>query len=395
MSGNESVAEEIVEAGFEVISPGGRPEELRQAAKAWRKLRSDVAGPEGILQALDKNVEATVGDTWRGPAAEAFRKHWTEFRKAVEQATEQYDEIAAGLDEAADAIEECNEEIQAIYAEIGISIGVGVALSFVTFGFGGAAAAANAARLAAQAVRIAGRLGEILRRIGTAFRTLRTLAQTHKFLANVGINAIGNFAGSLGGAAVEGGGITPAELGEAAWQSSLGALAGTGPGLFVAGKVAGRLGDNLAGAMASGAAGGATGNVTGGFVVDGVRMGTGDLPVSGDGFKEMGYDALANAIGGSVGGGAAGGIGYGASHQSDGVQKPDGFPDYPQRTGPDTAFEGIPAGLGATGAGAATSRIEEAMEGDGSDGGDQKDSPKVETRSQPSAGRRSIRDDFG
>lgn len=394
MSGNESVAEEIVEAGFEVISPGGRPEELRQAAKAWRRLKSDVAGPEGILKALDKNVEATVGDTWSGPAADAFRKHWIEFRKAVEQATEQYDEIAKGLDEAADAIEECNDEIHAIYAEIGISIGVGVALSFVTFGFGGAAAAANAARLAAQAVRIAGRLGEILRRIGTAFRTLRTLAQTHKFLANVGINAIGNFAGSLGGAAVEGG-ITPSELRDAAWQSSLGALAGTGPGLLVAGKVAGRLGDDLGGAIASGAAGGATGNVTGGLVVDGVRMGTGDLPVSGDGFKEMGYDALANAIGGSVGGSAAGGIGYGASHQSEGVQKPEGFPDYPQRTGPDAAFEGIPAGLGATGAGAATSRIEEAMEGGESGEANQNDSPKVEARSHPSAGQRSIRDDFG
>jgi WXG100 family type VII secretion target len=395
MSGNESVAEEIIEAGFEIISPGGRPEELRQAAKAWRKLKSDVAGPEGILKALDKNVEATVGDTWRGPAAEAFRKHWTEFRKAVEQATEEYDEIAKGLDEAADAIEECNEEIHAIYAEIGISIGVGVALSFVTFGFGGAAAAASATRLAAEAVRIAGRLGGILRRIGGVFRTLRTLAQTHKFLSNVAINAIGNFAGSLGGAAVDGGGITPGELGEAAWQSSLGALAGTAPGLLVAGKVAGRLGDNLLGAAASEAAGGATGNVAGGLVVDGVRMGTGDLPASGTGLKEMGFDALANAIGGSVGGGVTGGVAHGAAHQSDGVQKPEGFPDYPQRTGPDAAFSGIPAGLGATGAGAATSRIEDVVEGEKSDEGGQKDSPKVETRSQASAGQRTIRDDFG
>lgn len=394
MSGNESVAEEIVEAGFEVISPGGRPEELRQAAKAWRKLKSDVAGPEGILKALDKNVEATVGDTWRGPAAEAFKKHWVEFRKAVEQATEQYDEIAKGLDEAADAIEECNDEIHAIYAEIGISIGVGVALSFVTFGFGGAAAAANAARLAAQAVRIAGRLGAILRRIGTAFRTLRTLAQTHKFLATVGVNAIGNFAGSLGSAALEGG-ITPGELGEAAWQSSLGALAGSAPGLFVAGKVADRLGDGLGSAMAAGAAGGATGNVTGGLVVDGVRMGTGDLPVSGRGFEEMGYNALANAIGGTVGGGAAGGIGHHVSQQRDGFERPEGFPEYPKRTGPDVAFEGIPAGLGATGAGAATDRIEETMkDGEGDEGG-QQDASKVEARSQPSAGQRSIRDDFG
>ncbi|MEU1854079.1 WXG100 family type VII secretion target [Streptomyces sp. NPDC019990] len=394
MSGNESIAEEVVEAGLEIVSPGGRPEELRQAAKAWRKLKSDVAGPDGILRTLDKNVAATVGETWRGPAAEAFNKHWDEFRKAVEQATEDYDEIAKGLDEAADAIEECNEEIHAIYAEIGISVGVGVALSFVTFGFGGAAAAANAARLAAQAVRIAGRLGGILRRIGTAFRTLRSLAQRRKFLASTGVNAIGNFAGSLGGAAVEGG-ITPAELGEAAWQSSLGALTGTGPGLLVTSKLVNRLGDGLGGAMVAGAAGGATGNVTGGLVVDGVRMSTGDLDVSRDGVQEMGFNALANAMGGAAGGGAAGGIGHHMSQQDEGFQRPEGFPEYQKRAGPDVAFEGIPAGLGATGAGAATDRIEAAIQGGEADEDGEQDASKAEVRSQPSAGQRSIRDDFG
>lgn len=395
MSGDESVTEEIVEAGFEIISPGGRPDELRQAAKAWRKMKSDLAGPDGILQALDKDVANTVGHSWRGPAAEAFEAHWSEFRKAVEQAVDQYNEIACGLDEAADAIEECNNEIHAIYAEIGISIGVGVALSFVSFGFGGAAAAANATRLAAQAVRLAGRLGEVLRRIGAAFRTLRTLAQTHKFLTNVGINAIGNFAGSLGSAALEGG-ITAAELRDAAWQSSLGALAGTGPGLAVAGKVAGHVGEGLGGAVASGAAGGATGNVVGGLVVDGVRMGTGDIPVSGDGFEEMGYDALANAIGGTAGGAAAGGLGYHASHQSDNVQRPEGFPEYPERTGSDLAFEGIPAGLGATGAGAATDRIEQAVAGEAESAAEeQANSPEVASNSRSSAGQRSIIDDFG
>ncbi|MBT2395187.1 WXG100 family type VII secretion target [Streptomyces sp. ISL-100] len=107
MSGKESVAEEIVEAGFEIVNPGGRPEELRQAAKAWRQLQSDV---EGQLKALDRNVEDTVGDTWRGPAAEAFKKYWLEFKASVKKSTEQYDEVAKGLDEAADAIEQCNDE---------------------------------------------------------------------------------------------------------------------------------------------------------------------------------------------------------------------------------------------------------------------------------------------
>lgn len=104
MSGDESAAEELVELGIEVVNPGGRPDVLRDGAKAWRKLKKDLGGEEGILKALERDVERTVGNSWRGEAAEAFKRHFHEFKSAVADSVDEFDEVADGLDEAADAI---------------------------------------------------------------------------------------------------------------------------------------------------------------------------------------------------------------------------------------------------------------------------------------------------
>jgi WXG100 family type VII secretion target len=155
VSGTESAAEEIIELGIEVINPGGRPDVLEDAAKAWRKLKSDV---EGLVKDLDKQVKRTVGHTWRGEAASAFEKHWREFAMAVLDATDDFDEAAKGLDDAAKCIREVNEEVHEIYTEIGISIGVSVGMSFLTLGVSAAAGTARVTMLVTRAVEAAGRL---------------------------------------------------------------------------------------------------------------------------------------------------------------------------------------------------------------------------------------------
>jgi WXG100 family type VII secretion target len=186
MAKDESAAEELVELGIEIVNPGGRPDVLRDAAKAWRKLQKELSGEDSILKALDKNVSSTVGNTWRGEAAEAFQKHWREFKSMVEESVEEFDEVAKGLDEAADAIEECNDAIHQIYLEIGITAAVGVATSFFSFGLTGAAAAANIARLAGQAIRIAGRLGTLLQKVAAIFRRIASLTKTNRLLSKLG-----------------------------------------------------------------------------------------------------------------------------------------------------------------------------------------------------------------
>lgn len=387
MSGKESGAEELVELGLEIVNPGGRPDELRQAAKAWRQLKADVAGPDGMLKALDRNVEDTVGNTWRGEAAEAFRDHWRKVKAAVEQGVEEYDDIAKQLDEVADEIETVNDEIHAIYTEIGVSIGVGVALSFVSFGVAGGAAAANVTRLAAQAIRISARLGTLLRRIAAAIRAYQQAGKMTKLAASFFVNWAGNTGGTLLGAGLSGQDIDGAKVWEATWQGGLAAAVGTPAGAAAAGK-AGKIMDDMASppsdlakGLAENITGGVVGNVAGGLAVDSHTALTTDED------PEWGKNALINAVGGALGGATVGGAG----HYRDSIPVAEGWDSsrYGQRgQNPDFAIE-VPAGgvgAGLAGAGGELAASDE-------ENGKQKDADEPNT----SFGRkqRSLEEDFG
>ncbi|MBT2413101.1 WXG100 family type VII secretion target [Streptomyces sp. ISL-12] len=386
MSGKESGAEEIIELGLEIVNPGGRPDELRQAAKAWRQLKADVAGPSGLLNALDRNVENTVGHTWRGEAAEAFRDHWRKVKAAVEEGVEEYDDIAKQLDEVADEIETVNDEIHAIYAEIGVSIGVGVALSFVSFGVAGGAAAANVTRLAAQAVRISARLGTLLRRIATAIRAYQQAGKMTKLAASFFVNWAGNTGGTLLGAGLSGQDVDGATVWEATWQGGLAAAVGTPSGATAAGRV-GKFMDNLetppsqvSKSLTENVSGGMVGNVAGGLAVDGnTALTTNEDP-------EWGKNALINAAGGALGGAVVGGAG----HYRDSIPVSEGWDAsrYGERgQNPDFAIE-VPAG--GVGAGLAGAGGELAA----SDGNDEQKGT-VEPKTSFGRNQRSLEEEFG
>ncbi|MFI5657877.1 WXG100 family type VII secretion target [Streptomyces sp. NPDC051684] len=125
----EGVAEKVYEAGIEIVNPGGRPDVVRDAARGWRAMSKHL---DSMFSELDRQVENTLGDHWRGDSANAFKAHWHELKRAVDDTLPVFEEAAKGLDEAADAIEEINDEIHQIYLEIGVSVAAGVALSFVT-----------------------------------------------------------------------------------------------------------------------------------------------------------------------------------------------------------------------------------------------------------------------
>ncbi|NBE51378.1 WXG100 family type VII secretion target [Streptomyces boluensis] len=392
MSGKESGAEELVELGLELVNPGGEPEELRQAAKAWRQLKAEIAGDSGLLKALDRNVEDTVGHTWRGEAAEAFRKHWREFKAAVEDGVEEYDDIAKQLDEVADQIETVNEEIHSIYAEIGVSIGVGVALSFVSFGVAGGAAAANVTRLATQAIRISARLGALLRRIAAAIRAYQQAGKMVKLTASFFVNWAGNTGGTLIGAGLSGQKVDGAKMWEATWQGGLAAGIGTPAGAGAAGKVANIMDGmasppgNLAKHLTENITGGVVGNVAGGLAVDGHTALTTDED------PEWGKNALINAVGGAIGGAAVGGAGH---YRQDLADNPSPNVDpnwdssrYGQRgINPDFAIEvpGGAVGAGLAGAGGELAASEEEAKGKG----------EAEPTTPFGRQQRSIAEDFG
>ncbi|MFG2098163.1 WXG100 family type VII secretion target [Streptomyces sp. NPDC048612] len=266
MSGDESVAEEIVELGIEIVHPGGRPDELREAAKQWRHLKSEA---DRIFGALDKQVNAAVGNSWRGEAADAFQEHWNQCKKAVDQVTVNFDEAAEGLEKAAKSIEEVNEEIEDIYIEIGISVGVSIGMSFLTLGVSAAVGTARVAMLAKRALDAAGKLGRMLRLIARTYRGIKGARYLRPQMVQSGIKAMEGFA--VNTASGTAGGVATSLLSGKGpeWGTNLmGGLGGASVGAG-AGKVATALGR---GDFVSGAVGGAAGGVTGDYL-DSVRKG--------------------------------------------------------------------------------------------------------------------------
>jgi WXG100 family type VII secretion target len=281
VSGKESTAEEIIELGIEVIKPGGRPEELEQAAKEWRSLKTEV---EGILRDLNKEVEGAVGDTWRGPAAEAFEEHWKNFKSTVDKSTEQFDEAAEGLDKAAKGIREVNEKVEKIYTEIGISVAVSVGMSFLTVGVSAAVGTARVTMLVNRALDLCRGLGSLLRAVGTAFRTLYNSGRAGKLAAE----GLANWAsGTAGGMATS--------------------LA-SGKGFEVTSNLAGGLGGATAGAAAGKAASAlGKGDFTSGVATGAVGGVAGDALNSTPVFSDKEFDAKQSAVT-AITGGAAGGL---------------------------------------------------------------------------------------
>ncbi|MEK2479522.1 WXG100 family type VII secretion target [Streptomyces noursei] len=287
MSGDESVAEQVYEAGLEIINPGGDPDVLRSAAKGWRDLHENL---QTMFHDLDREVQRTLESGWRGPAADSFAEHWKHLNTAMDKTLPQLPEAAESLDKAADAIEDINHEIHEIYLEIGISIGISVGMSFLTMGFSAAAGAARAAQLAARAAKLAKTLGTILRKVSGAFKVISRLAKEHRFLKNVLVNWASNTGGTVMTNALTG---QETNLGDAVWQGGLSAVVGTGPGLGAA-----RLVGKMKGPLAGDIIGGGVGSVTGGLAVDGVKQARGDNDV------EMGWDAFVNGVTGGAGGAA-------------------------------------------------------------------------------------------
>ncbi|MGW1958238.1 WXG100 family type VII secretion target [Streptomyces sp. NPDC001920] len=302
MSG-ESAAETVYEAGLELWNPGGEPDVLRNAATAWGAMREAL---DTFVVHMDKVVRDVHGDEWRGPAADAFVEHWMEVKKSVEDAQPAFDEARKGLNEAADKIKEINDEIHAIYAEIGVTIGVSLATSFITLGFSAAAGAANAARLAGQAAAAAARLGRILAAIARGFAWLRTYEPSGKFL-QYGVRLGSTFAGRT---AIEfGNGVATSMISGKGpeWENNLvGGMAGAGMGKLADAALGGRLGGGIGESIGAGAVGGATGSLVG----DAVNA-SGPWADKDDVFdwSQSLIGAGAGAAGGGVGGGMAHGPG--------------------------------------------------------------------------------------
>ncbi|MDI3388305.1 WXG100 family type VII secretion target [Streptomyces sp. B-S-A8] len=298
---DESVAEKVYEAGLELVNPGGEPDVLRDAAKAWGDMGEAL---DKFVVHVDKAVREATGSQWYGPAADAFLLHWGEIKKSVEEAQPSFEEAKKGLNEAADKIEEINDEIHQIYLEIGVTIGVSVATSFITLGFSAAAGAANAARLAGQATAAAARLGRILATIAQWFQKLRNIKGWGHVFAFAGRTGI-EFGNGVATSMLSGKGPE--------WENNLvGGVAGAGMGKVADLALGGRLGGGIGESIGIGVAGGASGSILG----DAANA-SGPWADKDDEFDWS--QALIGAAASGAGGGVGGGVTHGSSGGADGA----------------------------------------------------------------------------
>ncbi|MFJ9419441.1 WXG100 family type VII secretion target [Streptomyces sp. NPDC101227] len=146
MSLNSYLVDKVVPV-LEMIDipwPGGDPTTLRAIAGRWQSLGQDL---HQTAEHLNQRVDAVVGVTWHGDAADAFKKHWKQQYDAFQDTAKNFTAVQKQLDAYADEAEEIVKEIVEIALEIAETELAGALLTVVTAGISDVvAAAASGAR---------------------------------------------------------------------------------------------------------------------------------------------------------------------------------------------------------------------------------------------------------
>lgn len=160
--------------------------EVRSTAQRWRDLASTLD------QLVDhhRDVIAPMAGGWEGEAHDAFAATMSELLEQVQGLADSTKETAEFLDDAAMEIEVAEELVATIIRELIewalLSLAVGLALSFVTFGASAAAgAAAAAARGAVAYSKIAATLAKVAQLLNQLAQLLRAV-KAMKFFSKQG-----------------------------------------------------------------------------------------------------------------------------------------------------------------------------------------------------------------
>ena len=132
---------------------GGNPGELRSAAGSWRRLETDLHVRRAALTAASGSAQRV----WKDEAAAAFGSYGSKVAAALSEMAVDCGKIASALDAAARKIDDANAELHGIYLQIGLMLGVDLALQWVP----GVDIALDAATVA-RAFALVGRAGMIV-----------------------------------------------------------------------------------------------------------------------------------------------------------------------------------------------------------------------------------------
>jgi uncharacterized protein YukE len=306
---DHKVMEVLQACGVEL--PGGDGDTLRAMARAWDSMGTDLTG---IGQALDSAISGLDEKDWSGTAAAAFKQHWADQKKVIDQVAGDFHQVATGLKEYADTIDSINEQIIDIGTQIAEMEVAGAALSFFTGFLSDLLANAAVVSKVSKVIELVKAFTTAAEKVAALLSKFAGLSEKYaeilekvlvfaaKFSANfikTGTEAfVTNFAADTGsmvlGQAANGQPITLGKDATTGSREALGtalftASAGGAGGLLGAGKVANVLtGEGKAGSAVNGA----LGNITGGLTAD---------IWGGASFSTDWQDALTNAATGAVG----------------------------------------------------------------------------------------------
>ena len=117
--------------------PKGHPDEIRQAAAAFRTLSQGVGS---LADDGQKTIAARTAG-WQDPAKDAFFAEWAGFRDALDELSGNLVATADKLDKLADEIDDAKRKYDAAIIAVGVTVTVGVAFTFLTAGLSDEAAA--------------------------------------------------------------------------------------------------------------------------------------------------------------------------------------------------------------------------------------------------------------
>ncbi|AJT65387.1 WXG100 family type VII secretion target [Streptomyces chattanoogensis] len=159
---------------LEIPWPGGDPTTLREIAHRWGSFGQDL---QETAAHLNQRVDAVVGVTWHGAAADAFKKHWKQQHEAFEATAKNFAAVQKQLDAYADQAEEIVKEIVEIALEIAETELAGALLTVVTAGISDVVAAAASG---ARAMKIINLVERFMRLAETAEKAVLNLVKGSK-----------------------------------------------------------------------------------------------------------------------------------------------------------------------------------------------------------------------
>lgn len=249
--------------------PGGDPETLRDLAARWHTFGQDL---HQTAEHLNGKVNAVVGDTWNGAAADSFKKHWQQQYKALQDTSKNFAEVRKELDAYADEAEAILKEIVEIALEIAEMELAGALLTVVTAGISDVVATAASGARAMKIISLVEKFAALAKRAEMAVqklvgdsRVLKHLVKgLTKLLGDALKNTAMNYAGTVGtklatGKPSEGFGLGWQDLQNAAVAGTVAAAPGAlGKGVSSVGRhaapgMAGKIlsGDGLTGGAAT------------------------------------------------------------------------------------------------------------------------------------------------